>query len=53
MSPLQGIIKPDIIFFGENLPKRFYKLYKKDLTECDLVIVMGTSLQVPIKIFEI
>ncbi|EDV29569.1 uncharacterized protein TRIADDRAFT_52084 [Trichoplax adhaerens] len=41
-----GIIKPDIVFFGENLPKRFYKLYKKDIAGCDLVIVMGTSLQV-------
>jgi len=40
-----GLIKPDIIFFGELLPKIFFENLKK-ITEGDLVIVMGTSLQV-------
>jgi len=39
-------VKPDIVFFGEGLPERFHDLYHKDLKECDLVIVMGTSLYV-------
>lgn len=41
-----GICKPDITFFGEELPKRFAELKEDDFCECDLLIVMGTSLQV-------
>ncbi|XP_071809246.1 NAD-dependent protein deacetylase sirtuin-3, mitochondrial-like [Asterias amurensis] len=40
-----GKVKPDIVFFGEDLPKRFF-YYLKDFAQCDLVIVMGTSLEV-------
>jgi NAD-dependent SIR2 family protein deacetylase len=39
------LVKPDIVFFGENLPKRFFD-HMKDFQQCDLLIVMGTSLQV-------
>lgn len=42
----KGNVKPDIVFFGEDLPDRFHKLLKKDVKEADLLIVMGTSLQV-------
>ena len=38
-------MKPDIVFFGEDLPKRFY-YYLKDFPQADLLIVMGTSLEV-------
>lgn len=41
-----GIVKPDIVFFGESLPARFHELHKCDMESCDLLIVMGTSLQV-------
>ncbi|KAI8820785.1 DHS-like NAD/FAD-binding domain-containing protein [Fimicolochytrium jonesii] len=41
-----GLIKPDIVFFGESLPARFHDLIPTDFTECDLAIVIGTSLQV-------
>lgn len=41
-----GFIKPDIVFFGEGLPARFHRLLKPDLKEADLLIVLGTSLQV-------
>lgn len=41
-----GIVKPDIVFFGEDLPRKFYTLPRKDLAECDLLIIMGTSLEV-------
>lgn len=41
-----GIIKPDIVFFGENLPDKFYRHSGSDLKQCDLVIIMGTSLEV-------
>jgi len=40
-----GLIKPDIVFFGEDLPKRFYDNMDK-IKEADLVIAMGTSLKV-------
>jgi NAD-dependent SIR2 family protein deacetylase len=42
---LQGLIKPNIVFFGEGLPSRF-RMYMTDAHETDLAIVMGTSLQV-------
>ena len=40
-----GPVKPDIIFFGEQLPTSFFAHMGK-LAETDLVIVMGTSLRV-------
>lgn len=41
----KGYVKPDIVFFGENLPSRFFH-HVRDLERADLVIVMGTSLSV-------
>ena len=41
----RGIIKPDVIFFGESLPVSFFTKREK-VKEADLVFVMGTSLQV-------
>uniref|UniRef100_A0A914USD2 NAD-dependent protein deacetylase n=1 Tax=Plectus sambesii TaxID=2011161 RepID=A0A914USD2_9BILA len=41
----QNIIKPKIVFFGEMLPKRFM-MHLQDLPMADLLIVMGTSLEV-------
>uniref|UniRef100_A0A3Q2XK32 Sirtuin 3 n=1 Tax=Hippocampus comes TaxID=109280 RepID=A0A3Q2XK32_HIPCM len=40
-----GIVKPDIIFFGEELPLHFFK-YVTDFPLADLLIIMGTSLEV-------
>ena len=40
-----GPCKPNVVFYGENLPIRFFK----KLNEChdiDLIIIMGTSLKV-------
>ncbi|KAF9908743.1 NAD-dependent protein deacetylase sirtuin-2 [Linnemannia zychae] len=42
----KGLVKPTITFFGENLPDRFGDLVKVDFKKCDLLIVLGTSLQV-------
>ncbi|XP_069084460.1 NAD-dependent protein deacetylase sirtuin-3, mitochondrial-like isoform X3 [Pleurodeles waltl] len=42
-----GVVKPDIVFFGEDLPKRFYEL-SKDFGNADLLIIMGTSLEINI-----
>lgn len=41
-----GVVKPDITFFGENLPDRFVRCLTQDVPRCDLLLVMGTSLQV-------
>jgi len=41
-----GLVKPDIVFFGENLPGRFFQLVPPDFDQCDLLLVLGTSLQV-------
>lgn len=41
-----GLIKPDVKFFGERLDGRFFRLVKEDFPKCDLLIVIGTSLTV-------
>jgi NAD-dependent SIR2 family protein deacetylase len=41
-----GIVKPDIIFFGEKLPDSFDRALKADRPVADLVVVMGSSLKV-------
>lgn len=38
-------VKPDVVFFGENLPESFYELYLNP-PEVDLFIAAGTSLTV-------
>lgn len=42
----QSLVKPDIIFYGEMLPDRFYQLIETDFTKCDMLIIIGTSLTV-------
>ena len=42
----QMFLKPDIVFFGEQLPDKFSSLIVKDVKEADLLIVMGSSLRV-------
>ncbi|KAK7715531.1 NAD-dependent histone deacetylase sir2 [Botryosphaeria dothidea] len=45
--PQPGVMKPDITFFGEGLPKRFFtRLKDHDKDIVDLVIVIGTSMKV-------
>lgn len=57
-SQCNSPIKPEITFFGEQLPQRFLEYSKivcfllcfiyfiQDFKSCDLLIVMGTSLSV-------
>lgn len=42
----QPIIKPDIVFFGENLSDEFDRRLLEDREKVDLIIVIGTSLRV-------
>ena len=41
-----SLVKPDIVFFGEELPPIFMEHIDEDMDGCDLLIVMGTSLLV-------
>lgn len=41
-----GIMKPDIVFFGEGLPEEFHNVMASDKDKCDLLIVIGSSLKV-------
>jgi len=50
----EGVLKPDITFFGENLPLTFMKsLDDGKILECDLVLVIGTSLKVGGSVHEV
>lgn len=42
----EGVVKPDIVFFGEMLPERFHFLADRDFAQADLLIIMGSSLVV-------
>lgn len=41
-----GIMKPDIVFFGEGLPDSFHKAMSQDKNKADLILVIGSSLKV-------
>ncbi|KAJ2492414.1 NAD-dependent histone deacetylase sir2 [Coemansia sp. RSA 2050] len=43
---IQGIMKPDITFFGEKLPDKFDEALLLDREKVDLLLVMGSSLKV-------
>lgn len=42
----KGLVKPKIVFFGEDLPGRYHELLERDKNNADLLIVIGTSLVV-------
>ncbi|KAH0292702.1 SIR2-domain-containing protein, partial [Aureobasidium sp. EXF-3399] len=45
--PQPGVMKPNITFFGEKLPGRFFdRLTEHDAAIVDLIIVIGTSMKV-------
>lgn len=41
-----GLLKPDVILFGEQLPQRAWYEAQRDSRACDLMIVAGSSLEV-------
>ncbi|XP_014251886.1 NAD-dependent protein deacetylase sirtuin-1-like isoform X2 [Cimex lectularius] len=43
---VQNVMKPDIVFFGEHLSDAFHESIEYDVTHCDLLIVIGSSLKV-------
>lgn len=42
----QSVIKPDVVLYGEQLPANFFSMQTKDFSQCNLLIIMGTSLKV-------
>ncbi len=40
-----GLAKPDLVFFGEQLPDRF-QMFHEDCLFCDYLVCVGTSLEV-------
>ena len=49
-TPVQGrcngVLKPDVTFFGEKLSPRVGSALKEDRVKCDCLVVVGTSLSV-------
>eukprot|EP00116_Pleurobrachia_bachei_P009851 sb/3470113/ len=41
-----GVVRPDVVLFGEQLPQRFHNSIDDDFRACDLLIILGTSLAV-------
>ncbi len=41
-----GVLKPNVILFGEQLPVRILSASKKQARSCDVMIVAGSSLEV-------
>ncbi|MDY0163114.1 NAD-dependent deacylase [Desulfobotulus sp.] len=41
-----GILRPDCVFFGENIPEQAMRRAKKLTLSCDLMLVIGTSAEV-------
>lgn len=41
--PCGGIFKPNVVLFGEVVPQIFVKEAQKEIANCDLLLVIGTS----------
>lgn len=38
-----GILKPDVIFFGDNVPKQRVDHVKSEVERCDSLLILGSS----------
>lgn len=45
-STCRGILKPDVILFGEQLPHAAWVTAQRAVRQCDLMLVSGSSLEV-------
>lgn len=41
-----GVLKPNVILFGEQLPLQVFNAAQQQVRRCDLIIVVGSSLEV-------
>uniref|UniRef100_A0A672R374 Si:dkey-103i16.6 n=1 Tax=Sinocyclocheilus grahami TaxID=75366 RepID=A0A672R374_SINGR len=39
-----GAVKPNVVFFGEDLPEKYFQ-HAEDFPKADLLMIMGTSLK--------
>ena len=44
-----GALKPEIIFFGDSVPKPMVNFVFKEVEKCDAVFVVGSSLEVRVQ----
>lgn len=42
----KNALRPNVVLFGEELPNDTWSLAEKNIRECDLLIIIGTSLEV-------
>eukprot|EP01006_Ploeotia_vitrea_P030817 TRINITY_DN63144_c0_g2_i2.p1 TRINITY_DN63144_c0_g2~~TRINITY_DN63144_c0_g2_i2.p1 ORF type:complete len:334 (+),score=18.45 TRINITY_DN63144_c0_g2_i2:52-1053(+) len=42
----QRLVKPDTVLFGRSLPENFFSSAQEDLPSLDLLVILGTSLEV-------
>ncbi len=40
-----GVIRPDIVMYGDKLKDDFYRMRVEDMANCDLLIILGTRLR--------
>ena len=40
------MLKPDVIFFGDNVPKTRVEKVRQLVSDCDILLVIGSSLEV-------
>lgn len=45
-SSCNGLMKPDVILFGEQLPQQAWYDAQRECRKCDLILVAGSSLEV-------
>ena len=45
-SACNGLLKPDVILFGEQLPQNAWYEAQRQSRQCDLMVVAGSSLEV-------
>lgn len=43
-SKCGGVLKPDIVFFGDNVPKERVDAVRSNVSESDSLLVLGSSL---------
>ena len=43
---MRQILKPDVILFGEQLPQAAWLKAQREARQCDLMLVVGSSLEV-------
>ena len=42
----RSVVKPDVVFFDEEMPEYYDSMVEEDFDRCDLLIILGTSLTV-------